>query len=106
MGRYLKALGILFGNIFGLLIGLVRINKRGEDNEYSSFSYRYDQEMGDDCGNDLCGCDECRDCNPILPKPNATERESNDPREVKRKRIPYRFAKLHGGNKRDRSRKG
>lgn len=102
----LKRIIIVIGNIFGLLIGLVRIYKKGEDYEYSSSGDRYDQEVGDGCGGDLCGCYECRDCNPILPKQNAPKRESNAPREVKHKRHPFRFTKLHGGNKRDRSRKG
>lgn len=102
----LKRIIIVIGNVFGLLIGLVKINKQGEDYEYSSSGDRYDQEVGDDCGGDLCGCDECRSCNPILPKQNATERENNARREVKNERQSYRFAKLHGGNKRDRSRKG
>lgn len=102
----LKRIIIVIGNIFGLLIGLVRINKQGEDYEYSSSSDRYDQEVGDDCGGDLCGCDECHSYSPILQDANITKRESNTPREVKHKRYPFRFAKLHGGYKRDRSRKG
>lgn len=102
----LKQIIIVIGNIFGLLIGLVRINKQGEDDEYSSSSDRYDQEVDDDCDSDLCSCHECRDCNPILPSENIGEREISTPREVKHKRLRYRFSKLHGGNKRDRSRKG
>lgn len=106
----LKRIIIVIGSIFGLLIGLIKIYKQEGKSETIRSSDRYDQEVyddcGGDCGGDSCGRDDCSDCSAELQNRSIEEREISAPREVKHKRRTFRFTKFHGGNKRDRSKKG
>lgn len=87
MEQYLKAIGILFGNVVMLIMGLTKIYKEGEEDEIIRSSNQSDQDLGNSCD----GCDHRDDrVMGVIPKPlgdsDTGGGEKNPQRNDQRKR--------------------